>query len=83
MPMFILAVIACPPEAVDAEAWCDALQSGSANVADWNRDGAVDELDLAAYVADYFAGEPCADLDCAGLNADDLGEFINAWAGGA
>lgn len=76
----IIAALACPPGSDDRQAWCAAVQSGSAWIADWNGDGIVDVYDLAAYVDDYFSGRGCADLDCDGLNPDDLGEFINAWA---
>jgi hypothetical protein len=47
---------------------------------DWNGDEAVDVFDLLAYLDDWFAAAPAADLDLsAGITVFDLLTYLDGW----
>jgi uncharacterized repeat protein (TIGR01451 family) len=47
---------------------------------DYNRDGVTAVPDIFAFLSDWFAGVPKADMNCSGtLDVPDIFEFLTAW----
>jgi hypothetical protein len=61
--------------------WAGAV--GEPCIADFNRDGAVNTLDVLAYLNAWAAGDAEADINGDGtVNTLDVLAFLNAWAAG-
>ncbi|MBX3402627.1 MAG: hypothetical protein KF699_04355 [Phycisphaeraceae bacterium] len=51
--------------------------------ADWDGNGVVEVADIFAYLADFFASHPCADLDLShGVDPGDIFVFLGYWFAG-
>ncbi|HZW09748.1 MAG TPA: M12 family metallo-peptidase [Phycisphaerales bacterium] len=52
-------------------------------IADWTPDGAINTIDVIAFLAAWNLRDPSADLDANGrVNTADIVQFLNAWAAG-
>lgn len=55
---------------------------GTSCLADFNKDGVVNVLDLFDYLNAWFNDEPAADVNGSGNTAQDIFDFLNAWFAG-
>jgi len=68
---------------IDGSATLVALGQAPACIADFNADGAVNTLDVLAFLNAWSAGDPAADFNADGtINTIDVLCFLNAWSGG-
>lgn len=79
-----IATTSCPPGCGPAPLCvgaCFAPATTLFEIADWNQDCELSDLDIVAFATDYFEAEGCADFNCdLALNPDDLADFIAFFA---
>jgi hypothetical protein len=70
-------------ELIDLGPSCPGTGSGACSRADWTEDGVIDFNDFLAFLNDYNAEDPCADLNGDGvIDFNDFLEFLNLYNAG-